>query len=152
MNGVDYTYIWQATDWPNWRFDLATLAQPLTDASRAQGLLLGRLADVGMAPREQVSLSALSEDVVKTSEIEGEQLVVASVRSSIARRLGVDVGALAPVDRHVEGVVEMVLDATTNCHAPVTRDRLLGSPVGLARSALPHRLLGPGPDQCGRLA
>ena len=102
MNGVDYTYIWQATDWPNWRFDLATLAQPLTDASRAQGLLLGRLADVGMAPREQVSLSALSEDVVKTSEIEGEQLVVASVRSSIARRLGVDVGALAPVDRHVE--------------------------------------------------
>ncbi len=126
MNGVDYTYIWQATDWPNWRFDLATLAQPLTDASRAQGLLLGRLADVGMAPREQVSLSALSEDVVKTSEIEGEQLVVASVRSSIARRLGVDVGALAPVDRHVEGVVEMVLDATTNCHAPVTRDRLLG--------------------------
>ena len=64
--------------------------------------------------------------MVKTSEIEGEQLNVASVRSSIARRLGVDIGALAPVDRHVEGVVEMVLDATANCNAPATRDRLFG--------------------------
>jgi Fic family protein len=61
---------------------------------------------------------------VKTSEIEGEQLDVGSVRSSIARRLGVDIGALAPVDRHVEGVVEMVLDATTNCNAPLTAVRL----------------------------
>ena len=126
MNSGDYTYIWQASDWPTWRFDLAALAQPLADVSRAQGLLMGRLADVGMALRDQASLSALTEDVVKTSEIEGEQLNVESVRSSIARRLGVDIGALAPVDRHVEGVVEMVLDATANCHAPVTRERLFG--------------------------
>lgn len=76
--------------------------------------------------RDQASLSALTEDVIKTSEIEGEQLNVESVRSSIARRLGVDIGALAPVDRHVEGVVEMVLDATANCNAPITRDRLFG--------------------------
>ena len=68
----------------------------------------------------------LTEDVIKTSEIEGEQLNVESVRSSIARRLGVDIGALAPVDRYVEGVVEMVRDATANSHAPVTRDRLFG--------------------------
>ena len=67
---------------------------------------MGRLADVGLALRDQASLSALTEDVVKTSEIEGEQLNVQSVRSSIARRLGVDIGALAPVDRHVEGVVD----------------------------------------------
>ena len=79
-----------------------------------------------MALRDQASLAALTEDVVKTSEIEGEQLDVESVRSSIARRLGVDIGALAPVDRHVEGVVEMVLDATANCDAPVTRERLFG--------------------------
>ena len=79
-----------------------------------------------MALRDQASLAALTEDVVKTSEIEGEQLNVESVRSSIARRLGVDIGALAPVDRHVEGVVEMVLDATANCHAPVSRERLYG--------------------------
>ena len=126
MNGGDYTYIWQASDWPSWRYDLAALAQSLAGVSRAQGLLMGRLADVGMALRDQASLSALTEDVIKTSEIEGEQLNVESVRSSIARRLGVDIGALAPVDRHVEGVVEMVLDATANCNAGVTRDRLFG--------------------------
>ena len=119
-------YIWQANDWPNWRFDQAALAGPMAEASRAQGLLMGRLADVGMALRDQASLATLTEDVVKTSEIEGEQLDIESVRSSIARRLGVDIGALAPVDRHVEGVVEMVLDATVNCHAPVSPERLFG--------------------------
>jgi Fic family protein len=104
--------------------DLSRLAGPLADVSRAQGMLLGRLADVGMALRDEASLAALTEDVLKTSEIEGERLDGASVRSSIARRLGVDIGALAPVDRHVEGVVEMVLDATTRCDAAVTSDRL----------------------------
>ena len=126
MNSGDYRYIWQARDWPNWRFDLAALAGPMAEVSRAQGLLMGRLADVGMALRDQASLATLTEDVVKTSEIEGEQLNVESVRSSIARRLGVDIGALAPVDRHVEGVVEMVLDATANCHAQMSRERLFG--------------------------
>lgn len=126
MISGDCNYIWQASEWPNWRFDLATLAGPMAEVSRAQGLLMGRLADVGMALRNQASLAALTEDVVKTSEIEGEQLNVESVRSSIARRLGVDIGALAPVDRHVEGVVEMVLDATANCLAPVSRERLFG--------------------------
>ncbi|HEY4802853.1 MAG TPA: Fic family protein [Paraburkholderia sp.] len=126
MNSGDYTYIWQAGDWPQWRFDLTKLAEPMAEVSRAQGLLVGRLADVGLALRDQASLAALTEDVLKTSEIEGEQLNVASVRSSIARRMGVDIGALAPVDRHVEGVVEMVLDATTNSRSPVTRERLFG--------------------------
>lgn len=126
MNSGDCKYIWQAEHWPDWHFDLAALAQPMAEVSRAQGLLLGRLADVGMALRDQASLAALTEDVVRTSEIEGETLSVASVRSSIARRLGVDIGALAPVDRHVEGVVEMVLDATTSCFAAVTRERLFG--------------------------
>lgn len=126
MNYGDYLYIWQAPDWPQWRYDLAILARPLAEVSRAQGLLLGRLADVGAATRDQASLLALTDDVVKTSEIEGEYLNVASVRSSIARRLGVDIGALAPVDRHVEGVVEMVLDATANCGQALTEERLFG--------------------------
>ena len=126
MNYGDYLYIWQAPNWPQWRYDLAVLARPLAEVSRAQGLLLGRLADVGAATRDQASLLALTDDVVKTSEIEGEHLNVASVRSSIARRLGVDIGALAPVDRHVEGVVEMVLDATSNCGQAVTEERLFG--------------------------
>lgn len=125
MNSGDYTYVWQASDWPDWHYDLASLAEPLAKVSRAQGLLLGRLTDVGMALRDQASLAALTEDVIKTSEIEGERLDAESVRSSIARRLGVDIGALAPVDRNVEGVVEMVLDATARCDAALTKDRLL---------------------------
>ncbi len=79
--------IWQSPHWPNWQYDLATLAEPLAAVSRAQGLLLGRLADVGMALRDEASLSALTEDVVQTSAIGGETLNVASVRSSVARRL-----------------------------------------------------------------
>ena len=124
MKGGDYRYIWQAEDWPNWRYDLAALAGPLADASRAQGVLMGRLADVGLLAQGEASLIALTEDVIRTSEIEGEKLDADSVRSSIAHRLGVDIVALAPVDRHAEGVVEVVLDATSNGRAEVTRERL----------------------------
>lgn len=126
MSSGEKLYIWQADDWPQWRYDLAALTGQLADVSRAQGLLLGRLADVGMALRDQASLTALTEDVVKTSEIEGEVLNVESVRSSIARRLGVDIGAVAPIDRHAEGVVEMVLDATSRSAEPFTAGRLFG--------------------------
>ncbi len=117
-------YLWQSKQWPNWRYDLSVLAQPMAEVSHAQGLLLGRLADAGLALREQASLNALTEDVLRTSEIEGEHLDVGSVRSSIARRLGVDIGALAPADRHVEGVVEMVLDATGHSQEILSLDRL----------------------------
>jgi Fic family protein len=131
MKSGDYQYIWQAEDWPAWRYDLAALAGLLEQVGRAQGLLLGRLAEAGMDLRGQACLSALTEDVIKTSEIEGERLAADSVRSSIARRLGLDIGALAPVDRHVEGIVELVLDATANCDAPVSRERLFGWHAGL---------------------
>ncbi len=124
MNGGDSTFVWQSSEWPRWRYDLTAIASSLENVSRAQGVLMGRLADIGFDVRDQASLAALTDDVVKTSEIEGDQLNVESVRSSIARRLGVDIGSLAPVDRHVEGVVEMVLDATTNSNAPVTQARL----------------------------
>ena len=126
MNRGEKRYIWQAEDWPDWRYDLPALVGPLAEVSRAQGALLGRLADVGLSLRDQASLAALTEDVVKTSEIEGELLDVESVRSSIARRLGVDIGAVAPVDRHVEGVVEMVLDASSRSAEPLTPGRLHG--------------------------
>ncbi|CAM3937423.1 Fic family protein [Bordetella muralis] len=119
-------YIWQSPHWPTWQYDLTALAEPLAAVSRAQGLLLGRLADVGMALRDEASLAALTEDVVQTSAIEGETLNVASVRSSVARHLGVDIGALEPVDRHVEGTVDMVLDATSHATAALTSARLFG--------------------------
>lgn len=126
MKNGEKHYIWQMSDWPKWRYDLAALVGPMTEASRAQGLLHGRLADVGMGLREQASLTTLTDDVLKTSEIEGEKLDADSVRSSVARHLGVDIGALAPVDRNVEGVVDMVLDATTNYAQPVSLERLQG--------------------------
>lgn len=126
MESGEKLYIWQSNDWPVWRFDLIALAGALVEVGHAQGMLLGRLADTGLGLRDQASLVALTEDVVKTSAIEGEHLDVASVRSSIARRLGVDIGALAPVDRAVEGVVEMVLDATMRHREPLTPERLFG--------------------------
>lgn len=126
MNSGDYDYIWQSSDWPSWRYDLAALAAPLAEVCRWQGQLLGRVADVGIPLRDQASFAVLTDDIIKTNEIEGERLNVESVRSSIARRLGVDIGALAPIDRHVEGVVEMVLDATGRCEADLTKARLCG--------------------------
>ena len=126
MNSGEQIYIWQADDWPAWRYDLSALAGLIADVSRAQGALMGRLEDVGTALRNQASFVALTEETLKTSEIEGEHLNVESVRSSIARRMGVDIGgALAPVDRNVEGVVDMVLDATANLDSPLTEQRLL---------------------------
>jgi len=124
MGCVECDYIWQAEAWPAWRYDLAVLAEPLAATSRAQGLLLGRLADAGLPLRDQATLAALTEEAVKTSSIEGERLDAAAVRSSLVRRLGVEAGALAPADRQVEGVVDMVLDATTRAEAPLTRERL----------------------------
>jgi len=126
MNSGEKTYIWQSDAWPKWRYDLSVIADQLTAVSHAQGLLMGRLADVGMAVRDQASLVTLTDEVVKTSEIEGEVLNADSVRSSVARRLGVDIGAVAPVDRHVDGVVDMVLDATLNSDKPLTAERLFG--------------------------
>jgi Fic family protein len=124
-------YIWQAPEWPALRYDLPALAGILSEVSHAQGLLLGRMADVGLALRDRASLSTLTDDVLKTSAIEGEQLDEDSVRSSVARRLGVDIGALAPTDRHVDGVVDMVLDATANCQLPLNAERLFGWHAGL---------------------
>jgi Fic family protein len=126
MGRGENRYVWQRADWPEWRYDVLALARPLVEASYEQGVLLGRLSDVGMTLRDGANLAALTDDVLRTSEIEGERFDLASVRSSIARRLGVDIGALAPVDRRVEGVVEMILDATGNPHAPLTESRLFG--------------------------
>jgi Fic family protein len=126
MNRVDRRYIWQQNDWPHWTYDHRRLAPLLAQVHLAQGHLLGRMHDLGFDLRDQATLRILTEDVLKTSEIEGEKLNPDSVRSSIARRLGVDIGALAPVDRHVDGMVAMVLDATQGHHMPLTAERLFG--------------------------
>ena len=117
-------YLWQHPDWPNWIYDVTRLAAPLASVRHAQGRLLGRMESLGFTLRDEAWLQTLTQDVVKTSEIEGERLDSEQVRSSIARRLGMDIGALLPVDRHIEGIVEVMLDATQNYAEPLTTERL----------------------------
>jgi Fic family protein len=126
MKSGDKRYIWQQNDWPQWAYDHERLAPLLARVHLAQGHLMGRMHDLGLDLRDQAALRVLTEDVLKTSEIEGETLSPESVRSSIARRLGVDIGALAPADRHVDGVVDMVLDATQQHATALTTQRLFG--------------------------
>jgi Fic family protein len=126
MNSGENTYVWQHTNWPQWHYQAERLMPLLAQVHQALGHLMGRMHDQGMVSQDQASLAALTEDVLKTSEIEGELLDAATVRSSIASRLGVDVGALLPADRHVDGVVDMVLDATSSHAVPLTQERLLG--------------------------
>ncbi|WP_342778230.1 MULTISPECIES: DUF4172 domain-containing protein [Mesorhizobium] len=100
------------------------LAEQLAAVRLRQGRLLGRMDALGFDLRAEAVLQTLTEDVLKSSEIEGEVLDKEQVRSSIARRLGIDIGALAPVDRRIECVVEMMLDATQNYTTPLTDERL----------------------------
>ena len=117
-------FIWGRPDWPRWSFDLEKLAEPLGRVRHHQGRFLGRMESLGFKLRDEAVLSTLTQDVLKTSEIEGEHLNAAQVRSSIARRLGIDSVALVPADRHVDGVVEMLLDATRNYAESLTAERL----------------------------
>jgi Fic family protein len=126
MKSGDKHYIWQRNEWPQWTYNHQRLAPLLAQVHLAQGHLLGRMHDLGRDLRDQATLRVLTEDVLKTSEIEGEVLSPDSVRSSIARRLGVDIGALAPADRHVDGMVDMVLDAVQTHDTPLTAERLFG--------------------------
>src|SRR5207302_2737307 len=91
-----------------------------------QGRLLGRMDALGFNLQQEAVLQTLTSDVLKSSEIEGEKLDAEQVRSSIARRLGIDIGALKPADRDVEGIVEMMLDATRRYDRPLTVERLFG--------------------------
>jgi len=119
-------YIWEYPTWPTFEWDSATLLLPLAEVRHAQGRLLGRMEALGFDPREEANLQTLTQDVVKTSKIEGEILDAATVRSSIARRLGMDIGALKSADRHVDGLVEVMLNATGKYEQLLTRDRLFG--------------------------
>jgi len=117
-------YIWELPDWPKFRWDDASLAHPLAEARHKQGRLLGRMEALGFPLRQEAVLQTLTQDVVKSSDIEGETLDPNQVRSSIARRLGMDIGGLVPADRDVEGVVEMMLDATRHYDQPLSKDRV----------------------------
>src|SRR5690242_15398695 len=105
-------YIHERKDWPRFRWDQASLEGRLGAVRHLQGRLIGRMEALGFRLSAEASLQSLTEEVAASSAIEGERLDKAQVRSSIARRLGIDIGGLTPADRNVEGVVEMMLDAT----------------------------------------
>ncbi len=119
-------YIHELPNWPHFHWDQERIAQQLAAVRHHQGRLLGRMEALGFTLRAEATLSSLTEEVIKSSEIEGEILDKDQVRSSIARRLGIDAGALMPPDRNVEGIVEMMLDATEQWNKPLTADRLFG--------------------------
>jgi len=118
------TYIHERTGWPGFRWDNARISPRLVDVRHRQGRLIGRMEGLGFQLRAEAVLDSLTEEVLKSSEIEGEMLDRDQVRSSIARRLGLDIGGLTSADRNVEGVVEMMLDATQGYDRPLTGRRL----------------------------
>ena len=119
-------YIHQLPDWPKYQWRDEEIAAPLAAVRHRQGRLMGRMEGIGFDLRSEAVLTTLTDDVIKSSEIEGEDLNRQQVRSSLARRLGMDISGLVPADRSVEGVVEMMLDATQKFDQPLTEDRLYG--------------------------
>lgn len=117
-------YLHEVTDWPEFFWHQERLANILADVRHRQGRLIGHMEALGFKLQQEAILKTLTTDVVKSSEIEGEKLDNGQVRSSIARHLGIDIGALKPADRHVDGVVEMMLDATQNFDERLTSERL----------------------------
>ena len=119
------TYIYQREAWPTFHWSDEKLAARLAAVARRQGRLIGHMEALGFNLQDEAVLQSITEDVVTSSEIEGESLDKAQVRSSIARRLGIDIGEIIPAGHDVEGVVEMMLDATQNYDKPLTKERLL---------------------------
>ena len=120
------TYIHQLPDWPNFTWRQDALIDQLAEIRHQQGRLLGRMSDIGFDLKQETELNALTDTIVKTSEIEGEVLNVDEVRSSIASRLGIDIGGPVAPGRNVEGIVDIMVDASGNCYAPLTKERLFG--------------------------
>lgn len=120
------SYLWELPDWPRFTWNEGAVSALLATARHRQGRLLGRMEGLGLAERDEASLQALTQEAIKSSEIEGEHLRADLVRSSIARRLGMDAAGLAPADRTTDGLADMVVDATKNYAAPLTAERLFG--------------------------
>src|SRR5882724_475431 len=118
--------IYNNKDGPRFTWDAGRLVSHLSAARYEQGLLLGKMRGLGYRLKEEATLAALTEETVKSSAIEGEELNPESVRSSLARRMGLEAGGTQSTDRNVEGIVEMMLDATENYRSPLTEERIFG--------------------------
>lgn len=119
-------YIHLLNDWPAFKWEDERIISPLSTVRHKQGRLLGKLEGLGFRLREEATLETLTQDVIKSSEIEGEKLPADQVRSSIARRLGIEIAGEVPANKNVDGVVEMMLDATQRYDEPLTDERLFG--------------------------
>ena len=117
-------YIHQLSGWPAFVWDHEKMVQPLSRVRHHQGKLLGHMEALGFQLREDASLQTLTTEIVKSSEIEGEILATDQVRSSLARKLGLDVIGLVPSERHVDGIVDLMLNATLLFDQPLTEERL----------------------------
>lgn len=117
-------YIHQQAGWPNFKWDNGVLLPLIGEARNLQGRLLGKMETLGFDLRNEAVLDTLTLDVLKSTEIEGEFLNPEQVRSSIARKLGIEFDGFVEADRNVNGMVEMMMDATRNCEMPITADRL----------------------------
>src|SRR5215813_2318575 len=124
-------YLYMNKDWPRFTWNAERLVPHLSAVRYKQGRLLGKMQDLGYQLKKEATLAALTEETVKSSAIEGEELNPESVRSSLARRMGLEAPGTRPVDRHVEGIVEMMLDATQRYASPLTEERLFGWHVSL---------------------
>lgn len=129
-------YIYQKQDWPKFRWDNEHLITLLGEVRHLQGKLVGSMESLGFDLKNEANLETLILDILKTTEIEGEILNPAQVRSSLARRLGMDIDGLIPSDRNVDGIVNMMLDAIQNAHLPLTEDRLFGWHASLFPSGI----------------
>lgn len=119
-------YIYGQKNWPQFVWDKDILSRKIEKVRLMQGKLLGKMEGLDFKLQEEAVLQSLTEDILKTSEIEGESLDRSQVRSSVARRLGMDLAGLVKSDRNVEGIVEVMLDATQKFKEPLTQDRLFG--------------------------
>jgi len=119
-------YIHEKENWTDFNWDSKKVMKKLAEARNKQGRLLGKMESLGFDLQNEAVLNTLTLDVIKSSEIEGEFLEIEQVRSSIARRLGISIAGAVASDRHVDGVVEMMIDATQRYNLPLTKDRLLG--------------------------
>ena len=124
-------YIHQHRDWPNLVWDTVALLPTLSEVRHQQGILAGKMEMLGFDLKQEALLETLTLDVIKSTEIEGEFLNPELVRSSIARHLGMDIAGLLPSDRNIDGVVEMMLDATQNAQEPLSSTRLFDWHAGL---------------------
>ncbi len=119
-------YFHQRKDWPNFNWDNDLLLPYVSSVRNLQGRLIGKMEALGFELRDEAVLDTLTEDIIKSSEIEGEVLNPEQVRSSVAQKLGMDISGLPKASRDVEGVVEMMMDATQNYKALITKDRFCG--------------------------